>query len=144
VATGQPIDPSEVAAEAIGEIFGAPGEAVGTYRAQPKPIGVAPPAVPVTTPIAQPTAAPVEQAQRVPPASEFQDTAALMAELQGKPLEKVAMPVAEAVAPEVKPTTLENIERPQIQTPQFPQTLCCYYLKFPILFIFVPLLICQA
>lgn len=29
---GQELEPTEIAAEAIGEIFGAPGEAVGTYR----------------------------------------------------------------------------------------------------------------
>ena len=109
VAIGQPIDPSEVAAEAIGEIFGAPGEAVGTYRAQPKPMGVVPPAAPVTAPITQ--TAPVEQ---VVPPSISQDTAAMLAETEGKPLVKVPTPETlntAAQVDQIKDVVIQNRNR---------------------------------
>jgi len=135
VAIGKPIDPGEVLAEAVGEVFGAPGEAVSTYRSQNVPKAITPTAPGAVTPAAPVAAVPItpEAAPAVPPSEAFK-TDEMMAELNrmktepisAAPLvmpEKPVVPEATTVAPEaITPTqTFENIERPQIQTPQFQQ-----------------------
>ena len=62
VATGQAVDPGQVLAEAVGEVFGAPGEAISTFRSQQQDaalrkalLGEETPAQPAPT--AEPTAA---------------------------------------------------------------------------------------
>lgn len=130
VAIGQPIDPGEVLAEAAGEIFGAPGEAVSTYRSE-RARGIAPelrtpepPAARVTpTPEAPITpAAPAAPVAPVVPESAAQNMPAMMSELTGamktEPIE--LPPVAKAATTEA-PVSFENIERPQTKTPQFQQ-----------------------
>jgi hypothetical protein len=74
-AINQAIDPVSVLSEAVGEVFGAPGEALSTYRGQPK---AAP--TPTPAPGVAPSAAPVETA----PPSSYMDTAAEIADLTGQ------------------------------------------------------------
>jgi hypothetical protein len=131
VAIGKPIDPGEVLAEAAGEIFGAPGEAVSTYRTE-KSRGIVPePRVP-EAPEARVIPSTAAPAAPVAPPSAAQDTAAMMAELQGMqtqpieptPVAKAATTVAPVATPAVTPTapeTFENVARPQTKTPQFQQ-----------------------
>lgn len=130
VAIGQPIDPGEVLAEAAGEIFGAPGEAISTYRSErargiaPEPRMPEPPEARVTpTPEAPITpAAPASPVAPVVPESVAQNMPAMMSELTGamktEPIE--LPPVAKAATTEA-PVSFENIERPQLKTPQFQQ-----------------------
>lgn len=117
-AINQEIDPVAVLSEAVGEVFGAPGEALSTYRGQPsvKP-AVAPnaPAAGVVPPSAPETA----------PPSASQDTSAMIAEIEqalnpekaipGIPAEA---PTQAAVAPQAAP---EAPVQPQQMAPEAPQ-----------------------
>jgi hypothetical protein len=91
----QDIDPVSVLSEAVGEVFGAPGEALSTYRGQPQAAptpGIAPinPSAPVTPTPAAPVA----------PPSASQRTDEMMAELEN--------PVAPEATKEItKPNTSE-------------------------------------
>jgi hypothetical protein len=115
VAIGQPIDPGEVLSEAAGEIFGAPGEAIATYRTE-RARGIAPelraPEPPearvIPTPSAPTAAAPTTA---TPPATAIEP--AMMADLAAVSTEPIEpMPVAKA-ATTVAPVSFENIEKPK-------------------------------
>jgi hypothetical protein len=119
-AINQAIDPVAVLSEAVGEVFGAPGEAIATYRGQPKAAPTVPPTLtPTPTPgVAPPTeAAPVEAA----PPSISQDTEAMLAELMGQqpaapPVE--APVVTEATAPVIAPEQPVVEKQQPIQAPE--------------------------
>ena len=108
VAIGQPIDPGQVLSEAAGEIFGAPGEAIATYRTE-RARGIAPelraPEPPETRVIPTPSAPTAAAPTATPPATAIEP--AMMADLatvRTEPIEP--MPVAKAattVAPEQQP-----------------------------------------
>lgn len=126
VAIGKPVDPGEVLAEAVGEVFGAPGEAVSTYRSQNVPTAIqnlttpVPPESRVIPSAAAPAqAAPISEAPAVAP-STYLDEKALAADLAGirtEPIEpmpaaKAATTVAPAATP-AAPETFESIEKPK-------------------------------
>jgi hypothetical protein len=108
VAIGQPIDPGEVLSEAAGEIFGAPGEAIATYRTE-RARGIAPelraPEPPEARVIPTPNVPTAAAPTATPPATAIEP--AMMADLatvRTEPIEP--MPVAKAattVAPEQQP-----------------------------------------
>ncbi len=108
VITGQPIDPRAVAEEALGEIAGAPMEAVTTYKSTkeaaeaPKPPPVSERIEPEVTPLREPTPeAPVaEPTPQAAPTS--YDTQAMLDELSGKEVEFV--PEEAKAVEEVKAT----------------------------------------
>lgn len=111
-AINQAIDPVAVLSEAVGEVFGAPGEAIATYRGQPK---AAPTAPPTPAPGVVPPATPVE----IAPPSLSQDTEAMIAELMGQP--PIAPPeiVAEKQQTEAAPIpTVAPISEPINKTTQ--------------------------
>jgi hypothetical protein len=134
VAIGQPIDPGEVLSEAAGEIFGAPGEAIATYRTE-RARGITPelraPEPPearvIPTPNVPTAAAPAAAPTATSPATAIEP--AMMADLAAVSTEPIEpMPVAKAATttPSIPATTqaaqtFENIERPQVKTPQFQQ-----------------------
>jgi hypothetical protein len=93
-AINQAIDPVAVLSEAVGEVFGAPGEAVATYRGQPKAAPAPTPAPGVVPP------APVETA----PPSLSQDTEAMIAELTGQ----------KPIVPETLEAPKEKLSTPEI------------------------------
>ena len=124
VAIGQPIDPGQVLSEAAGEIFGAPGEAIATYRSErargiaPEPRIEPPEARVIPTPTAPVAAAPTA----TPSAAAIEP--AMMADLATVSTEPIEpMPVAKAattVAPTATPTApqaFENIEpaKPRVE-----------------------------
>ena len=104
-AINQAIDPVSVLSEFVGEIFSAPGEALSTYRGEPKAAPSAAPAVTPTVPVTP--AAPV--AETAPP-SASQDTEAMIAEIEQALSPEKTAPVipaktkAEAPAPIKSPT----------------------------------------
>ena len=107
VAIGKPIDPGEVLAEAVGEVFGAPGEAVSTYRSQNVPKAVAPTAAGVVTPAAPIAAAPI--APEAPPSESFK-TDEMMAEvnrMKTEPISAAPLVMPEVVAPVATTVTPE-------------------------------------
>ena len=108
VITGQPIDPRAVAEEALGEIAGAPMEAVTTYKSTkeaaeaPKPPPVSERIEPEVTPIREPTPE-VPVAEPTPQAVQTSyDTQAMLDELSGKEVEFV--PEEAKAVEEVKAT----------------------------------------
>ena len=110
IATGQPIDPRAVAEEALGEIAGAPMEAVTTYKSTkeaaeaPKPPPVSERIEPEVTPLREPTPeAPV--AEPTPQAVQTSyDTQAMMDELSGKDVEFVPEEATTTETPKEEPT----------------------------------------
>ena len=95
VITGQPVDPRAVVEEALGEIAGAPMEAVTTYKSTkeaaeaPKPPPVSERIEPEVTPLREPptevpTAEPAPVSQTAPTSH---DTQAMIDELAGKDIE---------------------------------------------------------
>lgn len=97
VITGQPVDPRAVVEEALGEIAGAPMEAVTTYKSTkeaaeaPKPPPVSERIEPEVTPLREPptevpTAEPAPVSQTAPTSH---DTQAMIDELSGKDIEFV-------------------------------------------------------
>jgi len=108
VAIGKPIDPGEVLAEAVGEVFGAPGEAVSTYRSQNVPKTITPTAPGAVAPAAPVAAAPItpEAAPAVPPSEAFK-TDEMMAELnrmKTEPISAAPLVMPEVVAPAETPS----------------------------------------
>lgn len=132
---GQEIEPVEVFAEAAGEIFSAPGEAVSTYRGKRAEAKV-PPQFEEVKPedVVPPTAAEEEKFAEAPtvevrgvgqvPTSEALDYEAMLAELEGRDVPK---PVAEKQLSEevetVEPTPVEAKSEPvkPVETPAIPQ-----------------------
>lgn len=110
---GQEIEPTEVAAEAIGEVFGAPGEAVTTYRGK-RAEAAAPRVAPQFTEVSPEDVIPATEVRKEPtfeeapeievrgvgqvPTSEALDYEAMLAELEGIEAPKPA--VAEEVVTE--------------------------------------------
>jgi hypothetical protein len=130
VAIGQPIDPGEVLSEAAGEIFGAPGEAIATYRTE-RARGITPelraPEPPEARVIPTPSA-PTAAAPTATPAAAAIEPAMMadLATVSTEPIEPMPVAKAATTTPSIPATTqaaqtFENIERPQIKTPQFQQ-----------------------
>jgi hypothetical protein len=111
-AINQEIDPVSVLSEAVGEVFGAPGEAIATYRGQPKTAPTVPP-TPAPGAVPPTGAAPVEAA----PPSISQDTEAMIAELMGQ-----QPPVAPVTAPPVAPEAAAPVITPEQPVAEKPQT----------------------
>lgn len=135
VATGQPVDPRAVVEEALGEIAGAPMEAVTTYRsnkalATPKPPPVSERIEPEVTPrepsveVGQPTIVPSpeieaydkEIAKAQPTETKVSetshDTQAMMDELSGKSVEYIPEPdEIKTAEPKPRETIKEFIDR---------------------------------
>jgi hypothetical protein len=140
VATGQPIDPRAVVEEALGEIAGAPMEAVTTYRsnkalATPKPPPVSERIEPEVTPrepsveVGQPTIVPspeieaydkeIAKAEAAKPTEPTQaapeslshDAQAMMDELSGKSVEYIPEEEDKVAEPKPRETIKEFIDR---------------------------------
>jgi hypothetical protein len=125
-ATGQPIDPRAVAEEALGEIAGAPMEAVTTYKstkaaadATPTPPPVSERIEPEITPI-RPRPQPAEAPATPPPIEPIteptkidtsHDTQAMLDELSGKDIEYVPEEEDKVAEPKPRETIKEFIDR---------------------------------
>jgi len=120
VATGQPIDPRAVVEEALGEIAGAPMEAVTTYRSnkaiadqnvRPTPPPVSERVEPEVTPIRPATTEPATVETSAPTKVDTShDTQAMLDELSGKDVEYVP---EEEIKP-IGPPRLTEEEKAQL------------------------------
>ena len=117
VITGQPIDPRAVVEEALGEIAGAPMEAVTTYKSTkeaaeaPKPPPVSERIEPEVTPLRELTPE-VPVAETTPQAAPTSyDTQAMLDELSGKEVEFVPEEEQKTAEPKPRETIKEFIDR---------------------------------